>query len=87
MWTRSLLFLSDSKDAPKSNWIKQAGMNKTKLFTAIQVFLLGSMWYIKGTKVGVLFPVLIGCLAPVRIMLEKMGVFSEKELEALDGEI
>jgi hypothetical protein len=45
------------------------------------------MWWIKETKLGVFFPVLIGILAPIRIALEKWNVFSKKELETLDGEI
>jgi hypothetical protein len=49
--------------------------------------LLGAMWWVKGTSLGVFFPVLIGALAPVRIALEKWNVFSKEELEALDGEI
>lgn len=87
MWSRSLLFFTDKEDAPRSDWLKTVGMSRTRLFTAVQVFLLSSMWWIKGTKMGVFFPVLIGCLAPVRIMLEKMNIFSPKELESLDGEI
>ena len=47
---RSLLFITDDKDAPKSNWLKVAGLARTRLFTAIQLFLLGSMWWIKGTR-------------------------------------
>lgn len=87
MWTRSLLFITDKDDAPRSDWMKTVGLARTRMFTAVQVFLLGAMWWIKGTSLGVFFPVLIGLLAPVRIMLEKMGIFSAKELESLDGEI
>jgi len=84
---RSLLFLADPVDAPRSQWIKVAGLKRTKLFTAVQLLLLSSMWWIKGTALGVFFPVLIGLLAPVRIALEKFNLFSKKELEVLDGEI
>jgi hypothetical protein len=45
------------------------------------------MWWVKGTKVGVLFPVLIGALAPLRIWLENSGLFSKKEISVLDEEI
>ena len=53
----------------------------------MQLALLGAMWWMKGTKLGVFFPVLIGLLAPIRIALEKAGLFSAVELDALDGEI
>lgn len=84
---RSLLFLADPADAPRSQWIKVAGLKRTKLFTAVQLLLLSSMWWIKGTALGVFFPVLIGLLAPVRIALEKFNLFTKKELDVLDGEI
>lgn len=87
LWQRSLLFITDARDAPKSAWKEIVGLNRTKIFTAIQLFLLYGMWWIKGTKLGVFFPVLIGLLGPVRIMLEKMKIFTPKELEALDGEL
>ena len=88
LFQRMLLFFMDKRDTPKSsNWIKVVGLAKTKIFTAIQLALLGAMWWIKGTKLGVFFPVLIGLLGPVRIALEKFKLFSDKELEALDGEI
>lgn len=84
---RTLLFITDSADAPKSQWLKDVGLARTKLFTSIQLVLLGSMWWVKGTSLGVFFPVLIGLLAPIRIALQKLNIFSNKELEALDGEL
>ena len=88
LYDRSLLFVTDDKDLPKGkDWIENVKLSKTKLFTTIQLALLGGMWWIKGTKLGVFFPVLIGLLAPIRIMLEKFKIFDEKELENLDGEI
>jgi hypothetical protein len=86
-YQRSLLFLTNPADAPRSSWLSVAGLKKTKLFTAVQLALLGSMWWLKGTALGVFFPVLIGLLAPVRIALEKLNIFSKKELEVLDGEL
>ena len=43
--------------------------------------------WVKETKLGVFFPVLIGVLAPVRIVLEKCKIFTKSELDLLDGEI
>jgi len=89
LWSRFLLFFTDPRDVPKNALWKVGGvaLNKTKLFTAIQLTLLGAMWWLKGTKLGVFFPVLIGLLAPARIALERFNVFSKTELESLDGEI
>lgn len=88
LFERAKLFITDRRDMPKNAiWMKDVGAFRTQIFTAIQVALLGSMWWIKGTKLGLLFPLLIGALAPVRIALEKFNIFSKKELDALDGEI
>ena len=88
LWQRTLLFFQDDRDASKSpRWMKAVNLGRTKLFTSIQLALLYAMWWIKGTPLGVFFPVLIGLLAPVRIALEKLGVFNSSELDALDGEI
>ena len=88
LYDRSRLFLMDNRDLPISKpYMKEVGAKRTKIFTSIQIALLGSMWWIKETKLGVFFPVLIGILAPIRIALEKWNVFSKKELETLDGEI
>jgi HCO3- transporter family len=87
LYQRTLLFLMDKRDTPKNSAWAKVGLVKTKIFTSIQLALLGAMWWVKGTKLGVFFPVLIGLLAPVRIALEKFNVFSKSELDALDGEI
>jgi HCO3- transporter family len=89
LWNRFLLFFTYPQDTPKeaAHWMREVGALRTKAFTAIQLVLLGAMLWIKGTRLGVYFPVLIGALAPIRIALEKWNVFSQKELEALDGEI
>lgn len=88
LYERIKLFVSDPRDVPKnSSWFRTVELHRTKLFTAIQVACLGMMWYIKGTRLGVLFPVLIGLLGPVRLLLEKYNVFTKRELNSLDGEI
>ena len=88
LYQRFVLFFMDKRDTPRSpDWAKAVGLAKTKVFTAIQIFLLGAMWWVKETKLGVFFPVFIGILAPIRILMEKFNWFSKKELDALDGEI
>lgn len=85
---RLKLFITDNRDVPKNQrWSNTVSLDRIKLFTGLQASLLGLMWWIKGTSLGVLFPVLIGLLAPIRTALEKFKIFSSKELESLDGEI
>jgi hypothetical protein len=85
LFERSKLFVMDKRDIPATfKWKNVISLNRVKIFTAIQLFLLGSMWWLKSTRFGVFFPVLIGVLAPIRILLEKKGYFSRKEMEILD---
>ena len=63
LYERTLLYFMDKRDVSKSApWIQGASLAKTKIFTGIQLSLLGAMWWIKETKLGVFFPVLIGIL-------------------------
>lgn len=88
MYQRALLFFTDHRDVPSNNtWAKKVSLTRTKLFTALQLVLLGSMWWLKNTPLGVFFPVLVGALAPIRMLLQKFNIFTHHELEALDGEI
>ena len=87
LFDRFKLFFTDDKDIPSGfPWSKTIKLQRVKIYTGIQLILLGAMWWVKETKIGVFFPVLIGALAPVRILLEKWKIFSPKELELLDGE-
>ena len=88
LFDRFKLFFTDKRDVPTGfTWSSGISLQRTKLFTSIQMLLIGAMWWVKGTKLGVFFPVLIGVLAPVRIALEKCKIFTKKELDLLDGEI
>lgn len=52
-------------------------------YTAIQLGFFAALWYIKSTKVGIAFPVVVAGLVPIRILLT--NVFNESHLEALDS--
>ena len=89
MFQRTLLFVTDDRDVPRcTRWSpKSVPLAVTKTFTFIQLALLASMWWIKSTAIGIFFPVLIGLLAPIRIILEKLRVFSSEHLDALDDDL
>jgi hypothetical protein len=87
LWDRFILFFTDKRDAPKKAEWSGLKLGRVKLFTSLQLALLGGMFWLKGTPLGVFFPVLIGFLPPIRIALEKLKVFSNEELACLDGEI
>ena len=51
-------------------------------FTAIQVACLAALWALKSSALGLLFPVLIAMLVPIRRSLPKF--FDREHLAALD---
>lgn len=55
-------------------------------FTIVQLLCLGGMWGLKNSQIGILFPLLIAALAPIRFAIEKLGWFSKDHLDILDAE-
>ena len=53
-------------------------------YTAIQVACLGALWALKSSPLGLLFPILIAMLVPIRRSLSKF--FDREHLAALDEE-
>mmetsp|Transcript_7472 Transcript_7472/g.14942 ORF Transcript_7472/g.14942 Transcript_7472/m.14942 type:complete len:586 (-) Transcript_7472:137-1894(-) len=85
MWERMKELLKDKSIAPKERW-SSVPKKVTTLFTAIQIACLGAMVYVKESPIGVLFPVVIALLAPLRFGLEKAGVVKKEYMDILDEE-
>lgn len=83
MWERIKGLFMDSEIAPKERW-NSVPKKVTMLFTAIQIACLGGMVYVKESPFGVLFPVVIALLAPLRFALEKTGVVKKEYMDVLD---
>jgi hypothetical protein len=86
MWERILGVFKDKNLAPKEPWTDKVPTKVTNTFTAIQVACLGAMFCVKSSSYGVLFPVVIAMLAPLKIALEKTGVVSKENMDILDTE-
>ena len=86
MWERFKYIFTDGEMRPKEPWAQDVTYTKSVLFTGIQFACLIGMWTLKSTKIGVLFPVLIAALAPIRNMIEKVGLFSKNEMAVLDAD-
>ena len=83
MWERIKEMFKDSSIDPKERW--SAVPRKVSIFfTAIQMACLGAMVYVKESPIGVLFPVVIALLAPLRFYLEKSGVVEKEYIDILD---
>ena len=86
MWERVLDLVKDKSVAPKERWSDSVPQKVVNRFTAIQVACLAAMFYVKESPYGVLFPILIAMLAPLRFMLENTGLIEKKYVEILDEE-
>jgi hypothetical protein len=86
MWERIVGLVTDKKVAPKQPWSDTVPKNVTNLFTGIQVACLAAMFWVKESPYGVLFPIVIAMLAPIRFGLEKTGVVKKEYADILDTE-
>lgn len=86
MFERIIGVFKDKSVAPKERWSDSVPTNIVNLFTGIQVLCLGAMFWVKESPIGVLFPVIIAMLAPIRFGLEKTGVIKKEYMDVLDEE-
>jgi len=83
-WDRVVLWFTDPKLYPETHYVKRVPSKKIHLFTGIQAAALAALWVLKTSAIGILFPVLIAMLVPLRLSMTRW--FTEEELEALDSE-
>lgn len=81
---RFTLWVTDPKLYPANHYVSRVRRNKMHLFTLIQVLCLVALWVLKASSLGILFPVLIALLVPLRLLMKRY--FTGEELEALDAE-
>lgn len=85
MWERMIGAFKDETVAPKERW-SAVPKRTVNLFTLIQVGCLGATFAAKESPIGVLFPVIIALLAPIRFGLEKTGIINKEYIDILDEE-
>jgi hypothetical protein len=83
-WDRVVLWFTDPKLYPPTHYVRQVPIKKIHTFTSVQAAALASLWLLKTSAIGILFPVLIAMLVPLRLGLSRW--FTEPELLALDAE-
>lgn len=83
MFERIKGLFKDDSIAKKERW---SSIPKTVVngFTMLQVACLGAMFWVKSSPIGVLFPVVIAMLAPLRFGLEKFGIVKKEYMDILD---
>lgn len=81
---RLRLWLMDSSLYPTTHYIRRVPMWQIHKFTFVQLLCLLALGFIEVTPFGILFPLLLVLLVPIRFFIGRF--FTEKELEALDSE-
>ena len=84
LFERIGLWLMDPDLYPETHYTRRVPMRITHQFTALQVGCLLVLWIVKASAAGILFPMFIALLVPVRMLLGRW--FEQKHLDALDAE-
>ncbi|MDA1051180.1 MAG: PTS sugar transporter subunit IIA [Planctomycetota bacterium] len=84
LFERIGLWLKDPTLYPSTHYIRRVPRWTMHAFTALQVACLGVLWIVKSSALGILFPVFIALLVPIRLLAGRW--FTAEHLAALDGE-
>lgn len=85
MWERIKGLFKETKLTKKERW-SSIPTNVVNTFTLIQVACLAAVFYVETSPAGVLFPIVIAMLAPLRFGLEKFGFMKKEDIDLLDEE-
>ncbi len=78
------LWLKDPTLYPVTHYIRRVPRWTIHSFTLLQLACLGILWFVKSSDIGILFPVFIALLVPVRLLAGRY--FAAEHLAALDAE-
>ncbi len=84
LFDRVKLWLMDPALHPRTHYVRQVPIAKIHAFTAIQLAGLAILWVVKASALALLFPLFIGLLVPLRLLLNRL--FEHRHLTALDSE-
>lgn len=83
MFERIKGLFKDKSLAKKEKW-SHIPAKVVNSFTLLQVACLAAMLWVKESPIGVLFPVIIALLAPLRFGLVKFGLIKKEDMDILD---
>jgi mannitol/fructose-specific phosphotransferase system IIA component (Ntr-type) len=81
---RLSLWLKDPDLYPVTHYIRRVPNWTIHAFTMLQLVCLAVLWIVKSSALGILFPIFIAILVPVRMLAGKF--FAPEHLSALDAE-
>ena len=83
LFERLSLWAMDSDLYPPTHYIRRVPNLQIHIFTAIQLLCLVILWVTKASAIGILFPLFIALLVPIRFLLNRF--FHQRYLLALDA--
>ncbi|MFT4558936.1 MAG: PTS sugar transporter subunit IIA [Planctomycetales bacterium] len=83
LFERLSLWAMDSDLYPPTHYIRRVPNWQIHTFTAIQLLCLVVLWVTKASAIGILFPLFIALLVPIRFLLNRF--FDQQHLLALDA--
>jgi hypothetical protein len=84
LFERLNLWLMDSALYPVTHYIRKVPIWTIHKFTILQVICLGFLAFVEVSPLGILFPIFIVLLVPIRILAGRY--FEPEHLAALDAE-
>jgi hypothetical protein len=84
LFERVRLWLTDGNLYPQTHYVRTVPRRVIHYFTLIQVACLAALWLLKSSPAGILFPLLIAMLVPLRYWMGR--VLAPEHLETLDAD-
>jgi mannitol/fructose-specific phosphotransferase system IIA component (Ntr-type) len=84
LFERLELFIMDPARYPPAHYLRAVPTGVVRRFTLIQAACLAVLWFVKTSAVGILFPLFIALLVPIRMLLDRF--FEPEHLALLDAE-
>ena len=81
---RLSLWVKDPALYPVTHYIRRVPLPVVHRFTLLQLVCLAVLYLVKGSRIGILFPVFIALLIPIRLLAGRF--FEPAHLEALDAD-
>ena len=83
-YERMLLWIMDPRLYPDTHYTRHIPNKTIHKFTVVQFLCFVALWLLKSSKLGILFPLLIAALVPIRMYLSKF--FAPAEFDLLVAE-
>src|SRR5690606_2823921 len=81
---RIMLWVTDPKLYPDTHYTRTVPHRVIHIFTIIQFICFIALWVLKSSSIGILFPLLIAALVPIRMFVSRY--FQKEHIAALIAE-